>query len=145
MGLMDPVSQKIIAAIDKEPIRRGANVKKFLIYLPEDENQELSLLFMHYLLKSRGKNVIYLGQNITMADLIDACNIHKPDFIFTMITESFAKHPVQKYIDELSQCFNYCQILLSGYQVVSQKVQSTNNIKVVSSLNEMISLLNGIK
>jgi MerR family transcriptional regulator, light-induced transcriptional regulator len=139
------IRQKIIAAIDKEPVRKGTNVKKFLIYLPEGENQELSLLFVHYLLKTRGKRVIYLGQNIAMEDLIDACNIHKPDFIFTMISESFAKHPVQKYIDELSASFSYSQILLSGYQVVSQNVQSINNVIVLSSLDKMISFLNGIR
>ncbi len=138
------IRQKIIAAIDKESVSWGQNIKKFLIYLPEGENQELSLLFMHYLLKSRGNWVIYLGQNIAVGDLFDACNIHKPDFIFTMITESFSMHPVQKYIDELSRSFKDCQILLSGYQVVTQNVQSTGNITVLSSLNETISFLNGI-
>ena len=139
------IRQKTITAIDKEPIKWGNNIKKFLIYLPEGENQELSLLFMHYLLKSRGYCVIYLGQNIGLGDLYDACNIHKPDFIFTMITEFFAKHSVQKYVDELSQSFNYCQLLLSGYQVVSQNVQSTDNVKVLSSLDETISFLDNVK
>ena len=97
---------------------------------------------MHFLLKSRGKQVIYLGQNIALADLFDACSIHKPNYIFTMITESFAKDPVQKYIDELSRSFHYCEILLSGYQVVSQNVQSKDNIKILSSLDETISFLN---
>ncbi len=136
------IRQKIIVAIDKQPFNENAQTQKFLIYLPEDENQELSLLFMHYLIKSRGKNVIYLGQNISLEDLFDACRIHRPDFIFTMITESFAKLPVQKYVDTLSQSFHFCQILLSGYQVVSQNVQSKGNVMVLSSLNETISFLN---
>lgn len=139
------IRQKIISAIDNEPIKRGPQVKKFLIFLPEGENQELSLLFMHFLLKSRENHVIYLGQNIAMGDLFDACNIHKPDFLFTMITESFATHPVQKYVDALSEEFSYSQILLSGYQVVSQNVQSTGNVKVLSSLNETISFLNKVR
>ena len=139
------IRQKLIAAIDREPIKSGSNVDKFLIYLPEGENQELSLLFMHFLLKSRGKNVIYLGQNIALSDLFDACAIHKPDFIFTMITESFAKRPVQEYVDELSRSFQYCEILLSGYQVVSQSVQSNGNVKILSSLNETISFLNSVR
>lgn len=136
------IRQKLIAAIDKEPIKPRSNADKFLIYLPEGENQELSLLFMHFLLKSRGKQVIYLGQNIAIADLFDACSIHKPNYIFTMVTESFAKDPVQKYVDELSRSFHYCEILLSGYQVVSQNVQSKGNVKILSSLDETISFLN---
>lgn len=139
------IRQKIISAIDKEKITQGNQVKKFLIYLAEGENQELSLLFMHYLLKSRGFCVIYLGQNIGIGDLFDAANIHKPDFIFTIITETFTKHPVQKYVDELSQSFKYCQILLSGYQVIAQNVQPNGNVKVLSSLDETISFLNNVR
>ncbi len=139
------IRQKTIAAIDKEPIIAGNNAKKFLIFLPEGENQELSLLFMHYLLKSRGNAVIYLGQNIATGDLFDAYSVHKPDFIFTMITESFAKHPVQKYVDELSGSFKSCQILLSGYQVVAQDVQSVGNVTILGSLDETILFLNGVR
>lgn len=139
------IRQKLIAAIDKEPIKFGSNVDKFLIFLPEGENQELSLLFLHYLLKSRGKHVICLGQNIAIGDLFDACSIHKPDYIYTMVTESFAQGPIQKYVDELSRSFHYCQILLSGYQVVSQNVQSTGNITVLSSLDETISFINSLR
>lgn len=136
------IRQKIIAAIDNEPFALGKNVKKFLVYLPEGETQELSLLFMHYLLKARKNKVFYLGLNVSVNDLSDACKIHQPDYIFTMITETYSKNPVQKYVDELSDTFSDCQILLSGYQVVAQNVRSTGNIKVLKSLDETIELLN---
>ncbi|MFT5164805.1 MAG: DNA-binding transcriptional MerR regulator [Saprospiraceae bacterium] len=135
------IRQKIIAAIDKEPIALGENIKKFLIYLPEGENQELSLLFMHYVLKARKNRVFYLGLNISVNDLADACKIHQPDYIFTMITETYSKNPVQKYVDELSSTFKDCQVLLSGYQVVAQNVRSIGNVKVLKSLDETIQLL----
>lgn len=134
------IRQKIITAIDNEPFPLGKS-KKFLVYLPEGESQELSLLFMHYLLKTRKNKVLYLGLNISINDLADACQIHKPDYIFTMITESYSKSPVQKYVDELSSTFCDCQILLSGYQVVAQNVRSTGNVSVLKSLDETIELL----
>ncbi|MEL7120513.1 MAG: MerR family transcriptional regulator, partial [Bacteroidota bacterium] len=74
------IRQKIIVAIDEEPLVSGKNVPKFIIYLPEGEKQELTLLFMHYLLKARRNQVIYLGQDISIIDLKDACKIHQPDF-----------------------------------------------------------------
>ena len=73
------IRQKLIVAIDNEPLISGKHVKKFLIYLPEGEKQELSMLFTHYLLKSRCNHAIYIGQDITLAELKDACNIHHPD------------------------------------------------------------------
>jgi MerR family transcriptional regulator, light-induced transcriptional regulator len=135
------IRQKIIAAIDNEPIALGKNIKKFLIYLPEGETQELSLLFMQYVLKARKNRVFYLGLNVSVNDLADACQIHKPDYIFTMITETFSKNPVQKYVDELSTTFKDCKILLSGYQVVAQNVRSAENIKVLRSLDETVEFL----
>ena len=130
------IRQKLIVAIDKEPLVTGKNVKKFIIYLPEGEKQELSLLFMHYLLKSRRNHVIYIGQEISLTDLKDASNIHKPDYIFTMITETFAKEPVQHYVDKLAANFPDSHVLLSGYQVVAQPVMPHTNISILKSLEQ---------
>lgn len=135
------IRQKIIAAIDSEPLPINKSGKKFVIYLPEGERQELSLLFMHYLLKSRKNRVIYLGQDISLADLKDACKIHRPDFIFTMITETFAKEPVQKYIDRMAASFPESRILLSGYQVVVQPVTPPENVSILKSLPQMLEFL----
>lgn len=139
------IRQKIIVAIDKEPVAQGRQVRKFIIYLPEGEKQELTLLFMHYILKSRRNQVLYLGQDISLADLRDACKIHKPDFIFTMISETFAKEPVQRYADKLAESFPDCQILLSGYQVVAQKVNPAHNVRILRSLDQALDFLENIK
>ncbi len=139
------IRQKIIVAIDQEPIPQGKQVKKFIIYLPEGEKQELTLLFMHYILKSRRNHVLYLGQDISVADLRDACKVHKPDFIFTMISETFAKEPVQKYVDKLAETFPDCQVLLSGYQVVAQKVAAPQNVRVLRSLDHTLEFLEVMK
>ena len=139
------IRQKIIVAIDKEPLPTHQKSNKFLIYLPEGESQELSLLFMHYLLKSRRNYVVYLGQNISLSDLKDACSIHHPDYIFTMITESFGKDSVQNYVDNLASNFEDCQILLSGYQVVAQKVNAPSNIHILKSLDETMTFLKNIE
>ena len=138
------IRQKIIVALDKEPLHTGEDVKKFLIYLPEGERQELSLLFMHYLLKSRGHHVIYIGQDMSVVDIKDACNIHQPAYIFTMITEIFSREPVQQYVDTLSETFPDCQILLSGYQVVAQNVDAASNVTILQSLDEMLQFLESL-
>ena len=139
------IRQKIIVAIDNESIPQGKFAKKFIIYLPEGEKQELSLLFMHYILKSRRNQVLYLGQDISIGDLRDACKVHQPDFIFTMVSETFFKEPVQRYVDKLSETFPNCQILLSGYQVVAQKVSTAHNVTVLRSLDHTLDFLEELK
>ena len=135
------IRQKLIVAINNLPLLQSKDTKKFIIYLPEGESQELSLLFMCYLLKSRKNHVIYLGQEISIADLKDACKIQHPDYLFTMITETFAKEPVQTYIDKLAETFPDCKVLLSGYQVVAQQVTPPANVEILKSLNQTLDFL----
>jgi MerR family transcriptional regulator, light-induced transcriptional regulator len=136
--------QKVIVAIDREPFVSKRDAKKFIIYLPEGERQELSLLFMHYLLKVRQFQVIYLGQDITLEDLRDACQIHKPDYIFTMLNEPVLKLSVQQYVDKLASDFDNAQILLSGYQVVTKDIQLNDNVTILPSLDETIEFIENI-
>jgi len=139
------IRQKIIAAINNEPIAQGKDIPKFLIYLPEGESQELSLLFMHYLLKSRRFKVVYIGNYISLTDLKDAYQIHQPEYIYAIISETFTKPPVKDYVETLTTHFPDTQILLSGHQVVSQKVASTKNCSVLPNLAETVAFLDQLK
>jgi hypothetical protein len=75
----------------------------------------------------------------------DAYEIKKPDFIFTIITETFTKVPVQKYVDSLSEEFPESQILLTGYQIAAQDVSAKENISLLYSLGEMLTFLDELK
>ncbi len=138
------IRQKIIVAIDNEPVPVGNDLPKFFIYTPPGERQELSILLMHFLIKSRKKKVIYLGQDISIQDLKDAHRINTPDFIFTLISESFTKKPIKDYVDDLSRAFPNTKLILSGYQVISQNISSSKNIKVLESLSDTISYINNV-
>lgn len=139
------IRQKVISVIDSEPLPMGKDVKKFLLYLPEGEHQELSLLFMQYLLKSRRHSVLYLGLGIGLNDLQDVYLLRKPDYIFTMVSESFQRQPVQQYVDILSGLFPDCQILMTGHQVVNQPVKERPNITILKSLDDTIHFLNELQ
>lgn len=143
--MVNLIRQKIISALDKEPLSRGRDAKKFIIFLPEGETHELVLLLMHFLLKTRGFQVVYLGLNININDLKDGYAIQKSDYIYTMITETFSRQPVRKFVNELSTAFPESQILLSGYQVVVQNVPSSGNVQVLESLEDTLQFLDKIK
>ncbi len=135
------IRQKLIVAIDKLPMPGGREVQKLLLYLPEGERQELTILFMHYLAKARGYHVVYLGLDVSLTDLRDAQRVLEPDFVFTMITETFGKEPVQRYVDKLSEVFAKSQVLLSGYQVVAQNVLAPDNTLILNSLEHTLDFL----
>ena len=135
------IRQKIIVAIDNESFTSGENVPKVFIYTPPGERQELSILLMHFLVKSRKIKAIYLGQDVTIQDLKDAHRINSPDYIFTMITESFTKKPIKDYVEDLSKAFPNTKLLFSGYQIVSQNIKSSKNVLVLESLPKTIEFI----
>ena len=139
------IRQKMIVAIDNLPLQRNFANQKFLLYLPEGEKQELSLLFLSYLLKVRGFQVTYTGVGVSLIDLKDACRIQKPDFIYTMISEPFVKVSVAEYIDTLSNNFKDIELLFSGHEVVGQGIKSRAKVKILGSLEETIAFMEEVK
>ncbi len=123
------VRQKLIVAIDGQYYKGGG--KKFLLFLPEGELHEISLLFAAYLIKLSGHKVLYLGQSTPKDDLMTVYNLHKPEYIMTVFTTSPAGENVQLYINHLSEQFNQSQILISGYQIVGQDHEIPANVKVM--------------
>ncbi len=132
------IRQKLYVAIDGLDTGSGREMKKFLLFLPEGETQELSLLFLHYMLKSRKYNVVNIGMNLTLEDVRDAYEIHRPDFIFTIINEPRQRQGVQDYVSRLSAFFSETRILLSGYQIAQQNIRAAKNYFVLRSLEEVL-------
>ena len=139
------IRQKMIVAIDKLPVQRNVAYQKFLLYLPEGEKQELSLLFLSFLLKTRGFQVNYTGVGVSLIDLKDACRIQNPDFIYTMISEPFKEVAVSDYVDTLSKNFEDVELLFSGHEVVRQDIKSHDNVRVLGSLEDTIAFMEEVK
>ncbi len=139
------IRRKIFVAIDRLPLRRQFSASKFFLYLPEGEKQELSLLFLAYLLRVRGFQVIYGGPDISLSDIKDVYRINKPDFIYTIIDETFTQDSVHSYIEKMQEYFGESQLLFSGYQVVAQEVKTKDNVRILGSLHETIAFLEHIR
>lgn len=136
------VRQKLIVAIDGQLYPGGG--KKFLLYLPEGELHEISLLFSCYLLKAHGHKVIYLGQNTPDVDLNNVYKVHQPDFLVTVITTSPSGEQVQPYLYSLSERFSDAGILVSGYQIVGQDLTIPSNVHVMTYLKDIKEYLHSL-
>lgn len=137
------IKQKIYVAIDSlpHPIQpRGT----FIVYLPEGEEHELSTLFIHFLLRDANFKVINLGRNISLDDLIQASEIHHPDFIFTIINEGNFRLSVKDYLDKLSLHCRNSTLLLSGIQISRQQIKSRKNWITFDGLDEILTYIETI-
>jgi DNA-binding transcriptional MerR regulator len=132
------IRQKVIVAIDGQLPTRKENSKKYMLYLPEGELHELSLLFANYILRARQNRVVYLGQSLPFQDLHAAFQVHKPDYIFTILTSVPSQNDVQPYIDKLACKFSDTKILITGYQAVSQDIIVPDNVTIIKTIPQLI-------
>lgn len=133
------VRQKLIVAIDGQIPQQGG--KKFLLFLPEGELHEISILFASYLIKSKGHKVIYLGQSTPNDDLLSVYKLHQPEYLLTVITTSPSSEYVQEYINALADRFASAQILVTGYQVLGQDLSFPENVSQMSYIRDIKDLL----
>lgn len=138
------IRRKLMCAIDKEPIDPQRESAKFLLYLPEGESQELTLLFMHYLLRSRHQTVVYIGANTSLNDLRDACQPLQPDYVFTILQEPLVRQSVQTYIDLAAQTIASGQLLLTGAQLFVNPVKIPANALLLNGLPDTLQFLDKI-
>lgn len=132
------VRQKLIVAIDNQYVSSTIQSKKYVLFLPEGELHEISLLFADYLIKSRQNRSIYLGQSLPFNDLVDVCGIHNPDYLITVITSTPGVSQIQKYVNKLASHFPDKKILLSGFQVVGQDLSLPKNVSVFNRINDLV-------
>ncbi len=135
------IRQKLIAAIDRLPQPVGRDPRTFLLYLPEGETQELSLLFMQFLIRARKNRVIYLGQHISADDLREAWSRTRAPYIFTVVSEPLHRQSLQNYLDNLHAKLPNAHFLCTGQQFFSQPVRLPSNATVFRSLAEAVHFL----
>lgn len=118
------IRQKLIVGIDGITTSLKVN-KTVLLFLPEGEYHEMGLLFMNYLLKSRGVNTIYLGSNIPLKDVDYVVNLKKPDYLYSHLTTVGQNFNFDKFITNVTQKFASIPIIVSGKLTITyqKKIQ----------------------
>ena len=135
------IRQKLIVAIDGCYVSSKEVKNKYLLFLPEGELHEISLLFCHYIIKSRKNKVVYLGQNVPLSDLASTYDTYQPDFLVGVLTCAPPQGKVQKYVDQLGESFPQSKIFLSGQQVVGQDLKTPENVEFFLRLDTFLNLV----
>ncbi|MBP7512083.1 MAG: MerR family transcriptional regulator [Bacteroidia bacterium] len=137
------IKQKVYVAIDGQVGKLAEHRKKFLLFLPQSEKHSLGLLFANYLIRARGHEVLYLGQEVPLADLRDAFSNENPHYLLTMMTSAQPEIDKQQFIDFLSTHWPNSEILLTGPQFIRCcDVKLPQNTQILSSIKSFIDFLN---
>lgn len=131
------IRNKIIAEIEKTHLPHSAEAPKCLLFLPKGEQQELSMLLVQLLMKRRGILPINIGEDTGLMDVEDALKIHNPEYLFTILSETFSDVPTEQYLINLSNLAKDSTILVSGYQVNASGLSFPQNVKAFADLNSL--------
>lgn len=125
------IRQKLISAIDRLEINKK-NLIDFMLFSPEGEFHELSLLFYHFALKKMGARVFYLGVNVPESDLIKAIESVQPKHLVTSIILAKDIQAVSAYFNRLKEL--NLPIYAGGSFIENSDLIKNGSLKSVHSL-----------
>lgn len=131
------IRQKIIAEIDKLEIPTS-NEAPILLYLPEHEWHELSLLFYQFTLRKKGINTVYFGQSLPYDSLIESIHFLKPKAILTSWLTAIEEQFIIDYFNQLKKEIGSTLIIAGGYQINLHYSKINNNVNQIKSLDDLI-------
>jgi DNA-binding transcriptional MerR regulator len=138
------IRQKLIVGI--EAVKSIMVVSKsVLLFLPEAEYHEIGLLFIQYLLKSRGITTIYLGANVPLEDVQYVVDLKKPDFIYTHLTSVSNSFSFERFLGNLTRRFENTPVIISGRLTQAYEKRIPSKINFKRSLSEVMEFIGTIQ
>lgn len=126
-------------AIEIQKLKQvDSDMPKVMLYLGNGEKQELSMIFLLYILRSKGMNVTLAGFDLTIKDVLDAYNTLQPQYIYTIINQEIQDYNIDSYINYISKSINDCQLILSGFMMVSTSVNLPSNCQRINDMDSVI-------
>lgn len=148
-GHINPAQEHLVTNIIRQKLIVGIETtvshikldKTFLLFLPEGEHHELGLLFMYYLLKSRGARTIYLGANVPLKDAEHVIKLKKPDIVFVHLTATASSFNFEKFLNNVEQRFGSVGTIISGQLTQQYKKRIPASVQFKRSLSEVMEYL----
>ncbi|MFT3825773.1 MAG: MerR family transcriptional regulator [Chitinophagaceae bacterium] len=131
------IRQKLVVGIESVVSHVVAD-KTVILFLPEGEHHELGLLYMYYLLKSRGVRVLYLGASVPIRDLEFVNRLKKPDYLYTHLTCVAGNFNIDRFLMHMQQRMPGVPLVISGQLAHSQLKRIPPEVNFKHSLSEML-------
>lgn len=138
------IKQKIIVAIFSVKPFEIEGVKKFLLFLPENEYHEIALLFAYYMIKLHGHKVLYLGQSLSLNYVREVIDSYHPDYIFSILTNSMNHSEINESVRSFVKSFPNQTILLAGNALKDHKLDDLANVINLQDVADLLSFLNQV-
>ena len=130
------IRQKLISELDKLPVPQS-KADNVLLFLPEHEWHEISLLYYHYVLRRNGRNTFYLGQSLPYDALLESIEKLKPSALVTSWLTAVDQKFIVTYFDRLQQDVLNIPIYSGGYQMKVYGKLLGDKIKIIEHTTDL--------
>ena len=133
------IRQKLFTAADKLANPKE-NAKTWVLFLPEQEEHEIGLLYANFLIRQYGGKVVYLGARVPMKDLAE--NIERnPDYMLTFLKHSASVEWMDKFIGRLGTTFKNYNPIVAGPEYLFSELEGTDGIQIMTNPNDLLNML----
>lgn len=120
------IRQKLFALTDEFEGKTTNDEVTYVMYLPQGEIHEISLLLVHYIVRKQGYKSLFLGQSVPFEDLFQIVKRYPHvNFVSYSTTSPSTKH-VAQYLDRINREFQQfnCKFHIAGRML--QGIESPN-------------------
>jgi MerR family transcriptional regulator, light-induced transcriptional regulator len=135
------IRQKIIVGIENVNTHLDSQ-KTVLLFLPEAEHHEIGLLFVHFLMKSRGVRTTYLGANVPVKDLPQVVELKKPDYLYTHLTSLHQVTGFEKFLNQYKNQLPGTPLIISGALAQRCVLKLPDNFILKKSVQQVMEFIN---
>jgi methanogenic corrinoid protein MtbC1 len=139
--LSNIIRQKLFAAINELPVN-GGNGSSWLLFLPEDEDHDIGLLFANYMLRFHGHKVLFLGSKVPVESVKDALSKNKVDQIMLFMVRSRPLAGAKEYLYHLREEFTNINLYIAGNNRVIEGIELPKNISWFRDIEEFEFIIN---
>ena len=133
------IRRKLMAAIDGLPLATQSH-KKFLLLLPPQEWHDVGLLFSNYIIRSKGFETIYLGQDVPYENIVHVIKHCHPNYVLSFFVAR--KNPDElKNIRKKMNIPKETKFLVAGNQEITDILEHEKNTKILKSPGDLLKFL----
>ncbi len=137
------IRQKIISETDKLDIPKSFE-NPVMLFLPEHEWHEISLLFYHFILRSKGLPTIYLGQSLPYESMLECVEKLKPRVLVTSWLTAIDERFILNYFANLLKDTKDLPIYAGGFQIETFSAKLPKEINRISDITVLDQVLKAI-
>jgi DNA-binding transcriptional MerR regulator len=124
------MQNRIIAETNK--LNASNNIPALVLFSPKGEYDELTLLFIYYLLRKNGWGVVYLGVDIGKEVVKQFTGNDSVEYFFLHLITNFTGWDADIYFEDLCKSFPGKKIIVTGTGVNQLQRNFTNLIQLKS-------------